>query len=126
MVRKRHREESYALETVATRILEAEYTLHVASLHAELEDNDKTIDNLVRQCKRLQKQREEDKQHMTTLGDDIREMNADVKTLKRMHRREIAEHEATIANFRVAFGRQIVQHDRAQATIANLLAKKSM
>ena len=123
MVRKRHREESYALETVATRILEAEYTLHVASLHAELEDNDKTIDNLVRQCKRLQKQREEDKQHMTTQYNDIRELIADVKTMKRMHRREIVEHEATIANFRVAFRRQIVQHE---ATIANLLAKKSM
>ncbi len=101
MVRKRHRMESYALETFETRFLEAEFSLHVASLHAELDENDKTIDKLVRQSKSLQKEREADKQHISTLCDDIREMYRDLKTLKRMLRWEIVEHEATIAKLRV-------------------------
>ena len=74
--------------------------MHVASLHAEIEENDKTIDKLVRQSKRLRKEREEDKQHISTLCNDIREMYADLKTLKRMLRWEIVEHEATIAKLR--------------------------
>jgi hypothetical protein len=69
-------------------------------MQIEIEGNDKTIDKLVRQCKRLQKQREEDKQHMTSQLNDIREMRDDLKTLKRMLRREIIEHEATIAKSR--------------------------
>ncbi len=101
MVRKRHREESYALETVETRFLEAEYSLHVAFLHAELDENDKTRDKLVRVSNSLQKEREEDKQHIRTLCNDIREMHRDLKTLKRMLRREIVEHEATIAKLHI-------------------------
>ena len=71
--------------------------MHVASLHAELDENDKTIGKLARQSKRLQKERDEAKQYISTLCQDIRDMNRDIKTLHRMLRREIVEHEATIA-----------------------------
>ena len=109
-----------------TRFLEAEYNLQVASLHAQIEQEDKTIDKLVSQSKRiiaklqaqleedglqiitLQAQLEEDDLQVITLCNQIREIHANFKSEKRMLRRQIVEHEATIAylrgcNFHVAY-----------------------